>query len=625
MKNKKLISLILTMALAASPAFLMSGCVGSVIDVDENGNPVSKTESSSSDEKSDSESKSDSDSDLDSDSDSDSGDSSSGSADKAKFDMTDKIQDGTILHAWSWSFNTIKESMADIAAAGYTSIQTSPANACVEGEKGGMQLYGSGKWYYHYQPVDWTIGNYQLGTEDDFKAMCAEADKYGIKIIVDVVPNHTTARENQKKVSQTFIDAVGGIDKLYHKNAEKGISNYSDRAEVTTHSLLGLQDVDTENPLFQEYFLKYLNQLIADGADGFRYDTAKHIALPDDPRDSAEAADETNNFWDIIKKTDKADTIFNYGEVLQGSGERVEEYIKTIGHTTASYFGGAVRSAVQKGKLALIDLNDFKVGGSTDVVTWVESHDNYTGDGSYKQVDDDQIKLGWAIIAGIGEGTPLFFDRPYGGNADNQWGDMNRIGAAGSDLYKDVTISAINHFRNAMVGEDTTMTNAAKKKSMLLIERGSKGVILVNAGKNDEEIEIDTKLADGTYTDRGTQNGDFTAEGGKLKGTLKAGTVAVLYNEGYKDPVVMPKVTADISSFDVTGGSTSVTLHVSGADSGKYTLNGKEAEFSDGDKVDVSADDSGVGKLTLSATNADGYTSNMTFWFTGTPSEEASE
>jgi len=36
-----------------------------------------------------------------------------------------------ILHAWCWSFNTIRENMADIAKAGYTIVQTVPAQHCV--------------------------------------------------------------------------------------------------------------------------------------------------------------------------------------------------------------------------------------------------------------------------------------------------------------------------------------------------------------------------------------------------------------------------------------------------------------------------------------------------------------
>lgn len=36
-----------------------------------------------------------------------------------------------ILHAWSWSFNTIRENMKSIADAGFTMVQTSPAQQCV--------------------------------------------------------------------------------------------------------------------------------------------------------------------------------------------------------------------------------------------------------------------------------------------------------------------------------------------------------------------------------------------------------------------------------------------------------------------------------------------------------------
>ena len=92
--------------------------------------------------------------------------------------LADNIQDGAILHCWCWSFDTIRENMADIAAAGFTTVQTSPANECNDTYPT-MKLMGSdtkngtdGCWWWHYQPTDWKIGNYQLGTRDDFKAMC---------------------------------------------------------------------------------------------------------------------------------------------------------------------------------------------------------------------------------------------------------------------------------------------------------------------------------------------------------------------------------------------------------------------------------------------------------------------
>lgn len=137
-----------------------------------------------------------------------------------KYGLTENIEDGAILHCWCWSFDTIKENIADIAAAGFTSIQTSPANECNDTHPN-MKLMGSdtvngtdGCWWWHYQPTDWKIGNYQLGTRDDFEAMCDEADKYGIKVIVDVIPNHVTPELDE--VSQDLYNAAGGKDNLFH-------------------------------------------------------------------------------------------------------------------------------------------------------------------------------------------------------------------------------------------------------------------------------------------------------------------------------------------------------------------------------------------------------------------------
>ena len=171
------------------------------------------------------------------------------SKDSSGFKNADKIEEGAILQAFSWDFNTIKKSLPDIAAAGYTSVQTSPINTCLEGDDGGMELYGDGKWYYHYQPTDFKIGNYQLGTRDEFKALCEEADKYNIKILVDVIANHTTPKLDA--ISPDLIKAGGGsTDTLFHKGSANDIKDWGDRLQCTTYKMGGLPDINTERPSF---------------------------------------------------------------------------------------------------------------------------------------------------------------------------------------------------------------------------------------------------------------------------------------------------------------------------------------------------------------------------------------
>ncbi|MDD6141641.1 MAG: alpha-amylase family protein, partial [Bacteroidales bacterium] len=306
--------------------------------------------------------------------------------------------DATILHAWCWSFNTIKENMKDIAAAGYTYVQTSPANTCFVGEDGGMQIFGHGKWYYHYQPCDWKIGNYQLGTRDEFIAMCAEAKKYGVKVLVDVLPNHTGF--DTTAVAEDFIKAVGGRENLYHANGLNPIKDYNDRWDCTTGGVGGLPDVNTENPDFQHYFMLYVNDLIACGASGFRYDTAKHIGLPSDPLD---AKAKQNDFWDVAmgRKPVKGltlankDSLFIYGEVLQDRNVKEKEYGEYFG-MCASNYGGAIRHILETRTANLDQVTNWQhTVCPAKLTTWVESHDTYCNANESASLTDTQVRLGW--------------------------------------------------------------------------------------------------------------------------------------------------------------------------------------------------------------------------------------
>ena len=272
------------------------------------------------------------------------------------YKTADKVADGAILQAFCWDFNTIKESMGDIAAAGFSAVQTSPINECLEGEDGGMDLYGNGKWYYHYQPTDFKIGNYQLGTRDEFKAMCDEAHKYGIKVIVDVIANHTTPATDE--VSEDLIEAGGGsLETLYHKEGRTPLNDFGDRLACTTYEMGGLPDINTERPSFQKYFFNYINDCIACGADGFRYDTAKHIGLPDDPKEDDGFK---NNFWErALGEMDNAENMFVYGEVLQGNNDRLADYIDEIGRTTSSTYGSKIRSALMIDSVDTSSVTDY--------------------------------------------------------------------------------------------------------------------------------------------------------------------------------------------------------------------------------------------------------------------------
>ncbi|MDE6062682.1 MAG: alpha-amylase family protein, partial [Duncaniella sp.] len=392
--------------------------------------------------------------------------------------------DDVILHAWSWSFDTIAANMKDIADAGYAYVQTSPANTCYVGENGGLALFSkpedsfSGKWYYYYQPTDWKIGNYLLGSRDQFKAMMDSAAKYNVKVIVDVLPNHTAI--DHSAVLPGLNEAVGGHDKLYHANGFTPIKDYNDRYECTTGEMGGLPDVNTENPDFQHYYMTYVNDLLSLGVKGFRYDTAKHIGLPSDPLDSLAAR---NNFWDVatgredvkgLRLAVPADSLFIYGEVLQDKNVKETEYAEYM-DLTASAYGHALRTVLNKADFKADSLLHWHhpVDGK-HLVTWVESHDTYANEHESAGLTDEQIRMGWVFLAARQNGTPLFFSRPAGSTRENYWGN-NRVGARGNDEFKHPEVVAANKFRRAMSGQPETIVTT-DNGAVIEVMRGEAGI-----------------------------------------------------------------------------------------------------------------------------------------------------
>ena len=511
----------------------------------------------------------------------------------AKYGLADDIQDGAILHAWCWSFNTIKENMKDIAAAGFTTVQTSPANECKD-TYSNMKLMGNdeingtdGCWWWQYQPTDWKIGNYQLGSRDDFKAMCAEADNYGIKVIVDVIPNHTTP--DLPKVSDNLYNAVGGKDNLYHANGFKEITQWGNRYECTTGQMGGLPDVNTENPDFQAYFLKYLNDLIACGADGFRYDTAKHIGVPSDPLD---AKSTRNNFWPVVTGEESAKgvtlsdkNVFTYGEVLQGDNVPESEYAKYM-RMTASSYGETLRGAVTGNSFDVDSISNWRHASPGRLVTWVESHDTYCNAGVSSRMTDEQLRLAWAVIAARKDGTPLFYSRPDGsdGANGNRWGN-NVLGAKGNDQFKSAEVREVNLFRNAMAGKSEYLRNPGNDSQILQIDRGNEGTVIINLKEESVNINSDTKMKNGTYKDQ-VSGRTFTVSNGKISGTLDKRKVAVIYNKDQESVGISSTTGSNSFSTDTLD----VKLSAKNVQNATYTTSeGASGSYTDGEVIAVGA------------------------------------
>ena len=439
----------------------------------------------------------------------------------------------TILHVWSWNFPTIAENMKQIADAGFTMLQTSPVNACFSPEGGNVKILDAeqGNWYHYYQPTDWTIGNNIVGTEEEMKAMLDSAKKYDIRVLVDVLPNHTAF--NIDLVTDEFYEAVGGRDKMFHSKGLEGIQDYNDRTQCTHQGVGGLPDVNTENPLFQKYYMGFVNKLVNMGVRGFRYDTAKHIGVHSDPLDTAAGVTE-NDFWDVATGRKEVlgvslaipyDSLFVYGEVLQDKNVPEEEYAGYFGQTASTY-GHVLREVLAKRSAKDIDvLSWYHRAAPEYLTTWVESHDTYCNANESAGLTDSQIRTGWVFLTARQNGTPLFYSRPMNSTRENYFGD-NLLGARGNDEFFHPEVVAVNKFRQEMEGQVEDI-QISQDGEVIAVNRGDKGAAVINFALDKNAVELSTKLPDGSYTDTVYGNA-FKVENGILKGTAEPETTYII-------------------------------------------------------------------------------------------------
>lgn len=416
--------------------------------------------------------------------------------------LPSNTKDGVILHAFDWSFNTIKNELPNIAAAGYKSIQVSP----VQGTKSSST--DASNWWLLYQPTNESVGNAQLGTYDDFKALCTSAKSYGISIIVDVVMNHMANNGNADQLDSS-VDPSFKDPSLYHNLGQ--CTNWNNRYDITQQGI-GMPDLNTQSSAVQSKAITFLNQCVDAGASGFRFDAAKHIEtnIGLDANQSW-----AGNYWtNVLGNLHNESSLYIYGEILQdGTVDNVSAY-ETFMNVTASNYGYNLRSAITSNDLSKAS----GIGGldQTKSVDYVETHDNYE-DGTSKSLTDWQRKMGWAIAASRAGATPLFFDRP-----------TSSIGNEGDSLWKDSDVVAINEFHNAMVGQNEYLRWTNNNQTML-IDRGNAGTVIVNDG-GSTYLNSSTNLANGTYTNHGTASATLTVSNGTITGNIPANSIIVLYN-----------------------------------------------------------------------------------------------
>ena len=542
------------------------------------------------------------------------------SAQTASADSTlrDKVGDGVMLHAFNWSYNTIKENLPAIAAAGYTTVQTSPVQQPKDYSTSGDV---TGQWWKLYQPISFHIAEESwLGTKDDLKSLCDEADKYGIKIICDIVSNHIANADEARP--ETVSNQVKKYEPEFYKKRKtytrtyKGDANDSSVQAVVQGHVSKCPDLVTNDTAVQGYIINLLKECIDCGVDGFRFDAAKHIETEDD-------GEYASDYWKNITTSASSyytqktgDDLYIYGEILNncGADRSYSSYTKYI-NVTDNKTGDAVLYNVTKGKASTATNAKYKSGvAASNAVLWAESHDTYEGSSGSSGfsntagISDENVVKAWAIVASRKDSTALFFARP--GTA--------LMGNISTDsTYKSTAVSEINKFHNLFVGQSEKLGSSG---DIAYVARGTSGIVLSNCKGTNASVSISgTGLADGKYTDT-VSGAEFTVANGVLTGSIGNTGVAVVYNG-----TTTPKAINSVESGSFRGDTMTLTLSLENATSGTYCLDDSTpVKFTGTTSIRIGSDYKPGETINLTVTATDGVkTSSMVYKYAKSTAQES--
>lgn len=297
-------------------------------------------------------------------------------------------------------FKGITQRINYIKDMGFTSIWITPPVKQVI-------FQGSSASYHGYWGLDFLTVDPHLGTEADFKEMVSAAHSAGLKVIIDVVANHTADVINYPNYASEYLESsvfpyksalgkvfdakkLAGKDtfpklsvaksfpytpqvasinaKLKNPSWLNDLTNYHNRGNndftgesITDGDFFGLDDLFTEKPEVVKgwtdvwsYWIKNFN------IDGLRIDTFKHI---------------NPEFWQAVipkvlsvaKQQGKSDFPI-FGEVADADALALSSYVRT--KQTPSVLDFAFQKNIT---------NFARFGGSTQqIVTFFNADDLYT-------------------------------------------------------------------------------------------------------------------------------------------------------------------------------------------------------------------------------------------------------
>lgn len=262
----------------------------------------------------------------------------------------------------------IIEKLDYIKSLGFTAIWITP------------HVKNTGRDYHGYGAIDFYDTDPHFGTVAQTRELVQQAHKRGMKVIFDIVVNHTGPHHPIVR------------EKPHWFNPKLKISNWNDPHQVENGWIFDLPDFDQSKPEVREYILDYSRFWIEQtGVDGFRLDTVKHVPKEFWTWYSAELQKIKPGFWLI-------------GEVWVGSPFILNQYQKE-GVTALVDFptSDAVRAAIAKdgamsGLASAVRLVEQAMNDPWQMGGFLDNHDMPRFTSHAKDDGVNRLKLGLIFL-----------------------------------------------------------------------------------------------------------------------------------------------------------------------------------------------------------------------------------
>ena len=232
--------------------------------------------------------------------------------------------------------------------------------------------------YHGYDVMDYYNVNPEYGTLNDFKILLEEAHKRNIKIIIDLVLNHTSSQHS------FFIEANNDPQSQYRNwyiwSDTQTDRNWHEGKHGYYFGLFSsdMPDLNYNNPAVTAEMEKVVRFWLKDvGIDGFRVDAAKHLIEENGEVENTPATHEWyKDFYKFYKASNS--NAYTVGEVFNGGARLAKSYENQLDHIFNFELANAFISSIRTNTNASINSAiDNTLGNIPDfnIANFLTNHD----------------------------------------------------------------------------------------------------------------------------------------------------------------------------------------------------------------------------------------------------------